>query len=240
MPTQRPTTSAPATTHLARMAGAFYLAEILTHIPGVLIRGHLVSPSNPAVTAENILAHPQLLYMAFATDLLGFACYVTVTALLYQLFKPVNRNASLTAACFSLAGCTIGALSCAFTLVPLYLLQGSSYSAAFSRAQLQGLAQFLFRVYSQSFNTSFVLFGFYCVLIGYLAFRSQFLPRAVGVLMAIAGLGWLTFLYPPAARYLSPAILVPGIIGEGSLTLWLLTGRLRQTGFAPPTVHEIS
>ena len=79
----------------------------------------------------------------------------------------------------------------------------------------------------QCFDTSFVLFGFYCVLIGYLTFRSTFLPRTVGVLMVLAGIGWLTFIYPPAARHLSPAILVPGIIGEGSLTLWLLAGGRR-------------
>src|SRR5690242_14733178 len=146
MSTQHTLTSVPTTKGLARVAGAFYLAEILTHIPGVLIRRHLVSPNIPRITAENILAHPQLLYTAFATDLVGFACYIAVTALLYRLFKPVDRSVSLTAALFSAAGCTIGAFSCAFTLVPLYLLEGQSYSAAFSSAQLQALAQFFFRV----------------------------------------------------------------------------------------------
>jgi len=67
-----------------------------------------------------------------------------------------------------------------------------------------------------------VFFGFYCLLIGYLIFKSSFLPRLLGVLMAIAGLGWLTFLWPPLANHLSPYIFVPGIVGEGSLTIWLL------------------
>ena len=132
-----------------------------------------------------------------------------------------------TAALFSLSGCTIGAFSCAFTVVPLFVLQGTAYSGAFPARELQALVLLFFRVYSQCFNTSFVLFGFYCVLIGYLTFRSTFLPRTVGVLMVLAGIGWLTFIYPPAARHLSPAILVPGIIGEGSLTLWLLAGGRR-------------
>jgi hypothetical protein len=69
---------------------------------------------------------------------------------------------------------------------------------------------------------SLVFFGFYCLLIGYLIFRSGFLPRFLGVLMAFAGLGWLTFLSPPSANHLSPYIFAPGILGEGSLTLWLL------------------
>jgi hypothetical protein len=67
-----------------------------------------------------------------------------------------------------------------------------------------------------------VFFGFYCLLIGYLILRSTFLPRILGVLMAIGGLGWLTFLSPLLANYLSPYNLAPGILGEGALTLWLL------------------
>jgi len=67
-----------------------------------------------------------------------------------------------------------------------------------------------------------VLFGVYCLLIGYLIFKSDFLPRSLGALMALAGLGWLTFLAPPLAEILYPYNLAPGIIGEGALTLWLL------------------
>ncbi len=67
-----------------------------------------------------------------------------------------------------------------------------------------------------------VFFGFYCLLIGYLIFRSAFLPRMLGVLMAIASLGWLTFLSPALGRSLYPYNLAPGILGEGALTVWLL------------------
>ena len=67
-----------------------------------------------------------------------------------------------------------------------------------------------------------VFFGFYCLLIGYLILRSTFLPRPLGALMLFAGLGWLTFLSPELAKDLSPYSFLPGVIGEGSLTLWLL------------------
>jgi len=70
--------------------------------------------------------------------------------------------------------------------------------------------------------SSLVFFGFYCLLIGYLIFRSTFLPRVLGVLMAFGGLGWLTFLIPSFAKSLAPYNLFPGILGEGVLTLWLL------------------
>jgi hypothetical protein len=71
-------------------------------------------------------------------------------------------------------------------------------------------------------NIAIVIHGFYCLLIGYLIFRSTFLPRILGVLMALAGLGWLTFLSPPFANYLSPYNLTSGLLGEGSVMLWLL------------------
>jgi hypothetical protein len=64
--------------------------------------------------------------------------------------------------------------------------------------------------------------GFYCLLIGYLIFRSTFLPRILGALMAFAGLGWLTYLSPPLADYLSPYNLALGILGQESVMLWLL------------------
>ncbi len=67
-----------------------------------------------------------------------------------------------------------------------------------------------------------VFFGFYCLLIGYLIFKSTFLPRFLSALMLFAGLGWLIFLSPTFAISLSPYVFLPGIIGEGALTLWLL------------------
>ena len=67
-----------------------------------------------------------------------------------------------------------------------------------------------------------VFFGIYCLLIGYLIVQSTFLPRSLGGLMAFASLGWLTFLSPTLAQSLYPYNLVPGIVGEGALTLWLL------------------
>ena len=67
-----------------------------------------------------------------------------------------------------------------------------------------------------------VFFGFYCTLIGYLIFRSTFLPKFLGVLMVFAGLGWFTFVKPSVALSLAPYVYLPGIIGEGMLTLWLV------------------
>jgi hypothetical protein len=73
-----------------------------------------------------------------------------------------------------------------------------------------------------------VFFGFYCLLIGYLILRSTFLPRMLGVLMAFGGLGWLTFLSRSLAHDLYPYNLVPGLLGEGALTLWLLVSAVNE------------
>lgn len=70
--------------------------------------------------------------------------------------------------------------------------------------------------------SNFVFFGIYCGLIGYLILRSRFMPRAVGVLMVIAGLCWLTTIYPPLSHRLGPVVMAGGLIGEGPLILWLL------------------
>ena len=85
-----------------------------------------------------------------------------------------------------------------------------------------------------------VFFGFYCLLIGYLIVQSSFLPRTLGVLMALAGLGWLTFFPASVASRLHPYNLVPGLIGEGALTVWLLVvglndQRWREQAFTSDT-----
>jgi hypothetical protein len=80
-----------------------------------------------------------------------------------------------------------------------------------------------------SFN-GIVIFGFYCLLLGYLIFRSRFLPRWLGPLVALAGLGWLTFLWPSFAKHLGFVPMITGLLGEGSLTVCLL---LARTGTQP-------
>jgi len=130
--------------------------------------------------------------LGIAAGVIAGLSYVAVTLILYVIFKPVSRSLSLLAALVSLVGCGIEPVSLVVKLP------------------------------GQPNDLSLVFFGLYCLLIGYLIFRSTFLPRVVGGLMVFAGLGWLTFLSPSLARDLFPYVLAPGIIGEGSLTLWLL------------------
>jgi hypothetical protein len=87
---------------------------------------------------------------------------------------------------------------------------------------LVGLTFEALRWNPQDVDIAMAIHGFCCLLIGYLIFRSTFLPRILGALMAFAGLGWLTFLSPPLANYLSPCNMAAGLLGEGSVMLWLL------------------
>ena len=205
----------------ARAAGVFWLMTILSGVFSMFAWGRLVDSGNAAATAANILANESLYRLGSTADLVGLFCYIAVTLLVYDLLKPVNRNLSLLAAFFSLVGCAIGALGCVLQLAPLVVLRGAQYLSVFTE-QLQALAFLFLRLRGQANNIALVFFGFHCLLIGYLILRSSFLPRIVGALMVFGGLGWLTFLSPPLAESLSPYIVAPGILGEGSLTLWLL------------------
>jgi hypothetical protein len=170
-----------------------------------------------------ILAHASRFWLGLTCNLIMIACFIAVTTLFYELFKPVNRSVSLLAAFFSLMGCAAQTFSFLFYIAPLVVLQDAPHLGAFKAEQLRAMALMLFKLYVKASNIGSAFFGFYCLLIGYLVFRSAFLPRILGVLMMFAGVSWLTFLYPPLANSLRPYNLAPGILGEGSLTLWLLT-----------------
>jgi hypothetical protein len=214
---------AEASTHpRARITGFVYLLYFLTAVFGEFFMRGLVVSGDAAATANNVQAHQPLFRLGLATGLIATACYVAVTALFYDLFKHVNRSLSLLAAFFSLVGCAILAFASLFRIGPLVVLGGGQYLSAFKVEQLRALAFLFLELYGQAVNICFVFFGVYCLLIGYLIFKSAFLPRILGVLMAFAGLGWLTFLSAPLANYLSPYIQVLGVFAEGSLMLWLL------------------
>lgn len=206
----------------ARIAGVFYVLTIVMGLGGFMLQKGIVVSGDATATATNILAHPDIFRFSFVANLLGTVCYIAVTALFYVLFRPVNKSISLVAAFISLVGCAMGAVSCGLLLVPPVLLSRPPYTSAFPPDQLHALALLLVKASGLAYSTGMILFGFYCVLIGYLTFRSTFVPRIVGALFALAGLGWLTFLSPALGSLLSPVTMLTGLIGEGSLGVWLL------------------
>ncbi len=207
----------------ARMAGVFQLLEALTATFGaVLVLGKLVVAGNGAATAANILGHERLFWLGFASSLIGVIFHLAWALLLYELLKPVNRSLSLLAAFVILVGCAIQAFTSLLYLAPLLVLTGGSSFSAFTLEQLQALALVFLRLHTHAFDIHLVFFGFWCVLTGYLIFKSTFLPRVLGVLLTISGLGWVIYLAPPLAHRLFPFIAAASALGEIPLELWLI------------------
>jgi hypothetical protein len=212
----------------ARVAGAFYLITILLGLfAEIIVRGNLIVSGDAAATARNILASESLYRFGFVADIVGGAAYVVVTLLLYELLKPVSKSISRLAAVFSLIGVAVGAVFSLAHLAPLLLLKGVPYLAPFDTAQLQTMAYLSIKLHALGYNIALVFFGFYEVLLGYLIFRSTFMPRLLGVLVGIAGLAFLAgsltaFLWPARPGSLTNYELAVDGVGELSLMLWLL------------------
>lgn len=207
----------------ARLSGLFYLLIfVLGFFSEFFCRGRLVIGRDAAATAQNIVAHPALYRLGGAAELLVLACDTCVALLFYELFKPVSRSLSLIAAAFRLILVAVMAANLMNYFAPLDMVGNTSWHTALKPDQLQALAMASLRSYGRGYEIALVFFGFHCLLIGYLIVRSSFLPRFLGVLMALAGLGWLTYLWGPLANHMYPYVLFPGIVGEGLLTLWLL------------------
>jgi len=207
----------------ARITGVLYLLTILTGIFAQgFVSGRLVVDGDAAATATNILTHRSLYELGFTVYLIEMACQIAITVLFYELLKPAGRSVSLLAAFLGLAGCTIKTVSRLFYIAPLLVLGGSQYLNVFNPEQLQALALLLLKVNDHGAAIALAFFGFYALLTGYLIVRSTFLPRILGVLSVFGGLGWLTFLYPPLGYRLFPYLAAFGLLGAGSLIVWLL------------------
>jgi hypothetical protein len=207
----------------ARLAGAFEALEGLASAFGqVVLPGRLIVWSDASATAANILGHEALLRLAFALSIAGVVFHLAWAWLFYELFKPVNRLIARLAVFVILVGCAVQAVTALMLYAPLIILGGGSAFASFSTPQLQALALLFLKWNAVAFDTYLVFFGLWCVLTGYLIFRSTFLPRVFGALLAIDGLGWMTYVSPPLGVALFPVIAVVSAVAEIPLQLWLL------------------
>jgi hypothetical protein len=207
----------------ARIAGVLYLLTIMTGIfAQAFVSEKLVVSGDAAATATNILTHRIFYELGFTFYVIEMACQIAVTALFYDLLKPVNGSLSLVAAFLGLAGCVIKMVSRLFYIAPLLVLGGAHYLNVFDLKQLQALALLFLKVNDRGAGIALAFFGFYALLTGWLILRSTFLPRVLGVLSVVGGLGWLTFLYPPLGYRLFLYLAAFGILGAAALILWLL------------------
>lgn len=211
----------------ARIAGGLWLLCIVTGVVSFIAGSSLIVRDDAAATAANILANESLFRLGFAAELISGASYIGVTVFIYYVLKPVSRSLSLLSAFFGLGGVAIGGGAFLSRVAPLVLLRSDTYLSTFTTGQLQALALASLKLYVVGFSIGMVFFGIQCILIGYLIARSMFLPRVLGVLLSVGGLSYVivsfaNFLLPMLGSRLTPFFMPMALIGEGSLTMWLL------------------
>lgn len=223
----RPTVEASPQAY-ARTGGVLYLIIIVAGILGELfIRGKIIVSGDAAATAHNIMASQSLWRIGIAGDLIMHVCDVPLALIFYVLLRPVSKNLALLVVLFNLVQTAVMVANEIVLLVPLFLLGGAEYLKSVDPHQLQALSYVSLKVFDYGFGVGLIFFGCECITLGYLIFRSGYLPRILGVLMPLAGLSYLTnsfalLLVPAVAAKLFPAILLPAFVAETSLCLWLL------------------
>lgn len=211
----------------ARIGGALYLLIIVIGFSTqFFVRDKLVVSEDVTATANNIMASESLWRIGIAGELIMRVCDVAVMLILYVLLRPVNKNLALLAVLFNLIQTAVLAVFALNLWEALLFLGSANYLKIFEPHQLQALAYLAVRSYGYGFGIGLIFFGFVCLIQGYLLFRSGYFPRTIGVLMAIAGLSYLTnsftlILAPTLAAKIFP-ILALALIGELSLCLWLI------------------
>ena len=211
----------------ARVAGVLFLISIVAggfgefYVPFVLI-----AASDATATANNLMASDFLFRMGFASYLIEAICDIALTLILYVLLRPVGKDLALLAVFFRLVGTAIFAFTELFYIAPSLILGGADYLKTFSPDQLNSLAYLSLRIYVYGGGLFFVIGGVGSILLGYLIFQSGYLPKLLGVLLALGGLGFVirsfTLVLAPASASLGLVLLVPTGVAFLSLTGWLL------------------
>ena len=213
---------------LSRIGGLLYLIIIILGIfCEVAVRDSLIVSGDAAATAANIVAQEWFWRFGIAAELFMLMCAVVLTLIFYVLLRPVSRDLALLAAFFNLVSIAIEAMNLLQLLGALFPLGKAGYLGAFDPAQLHALTSLSLKLHAYGFGVSLIFFGCVCLVMGYLIFRSGYLPKTIGVLMQIAGLSYLInsfalLLAPTFASRMFPAILLPAFVGEASFCLWLL------------------
>jgi hypothetical protein len=145
----------------------------------------------------------------------------------YVLLRPVNRNIALLTLLFDLVAVSVFVANKLNLMMPLFLLGNADFLKAIPQEQLQAFSYVAIRAHEYGFGIGLIFFGCECILLGYLIYRSTYLPRFLGLLMPIAGLCYLInsfalILAPALASRIFPAILLPSFVAELSLCLWLI------------------
>jgi Domain of unknown function (DUF4386) len=225
--TRRAVEASPQT--YARIGGALYLFIIVAALfAEAYVRGSLIVSGDATATAHNIQGSETLFRAGLAGEMLTCACDVTLALILYVLLKPVSKNLALLGAFFRLTFIALYSVAKLFEIAALVALTGNDALKAFDPQQLHALAYLSLRVHGLGYGASLLFFGFCCILFGYLIDQSGYLPRTLGILLIVGGVGYVAFslaqMMAPAfaGRVLFPWLMLPAFPAELGLALWLL------------------
>lgn len=212
---------------LARLTGLLYLVLAVVGMFSPIVLQTLVVPGDAATTADNILSSRWL----FGSSLIGWIVIVVadvaVSITLYLLLEPISRALSLLAVALRLVySAILGAI-----VLNLYdaflLLTIAARGAGLDEPRRQAMALASLDTFSTGFLLALVFFGVHLVALGFLLYRSRYVPRAFGFLLVAAGVGYIldSLAHVFVADYgglASAVLLAPAVVGELGLTAWLL------------------
>ncbi|MBO0832164.1 MAG: DUF4386 domain-containing protein [Actinobacteria bacterium] len=212
---------------LARTAGSLYLINIVFGAFAIGVIPALLIVPDVATTAHNIQTHEMLYRLGLAAHVVVTLTNIPMALLFYELLKVVNRRVAMLFVFFTLVATAVEAAGILNDFTSVVLLGSRHYTTGLPPAQLHALAYLPGDLSTIDYSIYGVFYGFDILCIAYLVFKSTFLPRFIGVLLAIDTLGYLAggftdFLGPGVAANLVPWSGLPTIAGEGSLCLWLL------------------
>ena len=208
----------------SRAVGIFLILSMIggwfgeMHVPSMMMTG------DAATTADQLRQNAGLFRLGYAAYLVEAFSDIVLAWLFYVLLKPVHRNLALLSAFFGLVSMAIFAMTKLFYFAAPMFLKGSAYLAAFSPAQLESFATLFLSLYGQLSGVSMLFYGTAWLIRGYLTFRSGYFPRFLGVLMLVAGLG---FVAKTMTQVLAPALssdilLAPMFLNVVVLVIWTL------------------
>jgi len=211
----------------ARIAGFLYLLYIVTTIlADVLGRSKLIVFGDPSTTARNIMGSAWQFRMGITGDLVSIVIFLLTAWALYALLKSVDKGIALLFLVLNGAGVAVYSINLLNQFAAVLLFSGSDYLKIFSADQLQSLAMLFLNLHRNGYWIAQIFFGAWLFPLGYLVYKSGFLPKILGIVMMVHCAFWTMttlqfFLFPglSAITYISYPL---GFISEFGLTLWLL------------------
>ena len=220
---------APPRIPVRAMGVLFLINLIVAGTATVHMLPRLIVQGDAAATAANIVASEWMLHLAVAGDLVAAALDVAVSVLLYVLLRPVDRTLALLMAGFRLTHIILIIANVQNLLDPLRMLAGDTDLTAFSGEQLPAMAMLSLDEYADGWPIGLLFFGVHILLLGYLLYRSGYVPRVLGAWLAVTSLGYFIYslghLAVPGVET-SLLLVAPAGVGELALALLLLFNRV--------------